>query len=734
MTEDSLNRLAALAGIEEGWWDFFGAWRVVPPDTKHAFLAAMGIPADSETDRIAAIARLENAPWLRPLPPTWILSETDNAPTLAVTLPKRWEDAPMAWMLEEENGAVHRGSFLPDSLPCLEEPRTIAGETRQRYRLALPFRPPLGLHRFRLSLPDGCETETTLIAAPSRAFRPSTLDGNGKIWGFATQLYALRRKPGWGVGDFSDLERLGRRAAGLGASLIGINPLHALFPARPERFSPYSASSRTQLNILYIDVEKVADFQESAAARRLFAAPGFQAVLTVADAAEKIDYPTVGRAKRAVLDLCWDHFRQHHQNAADSRRGLDFQNFVARGGRAAERLATFDALQEHVLATDPALGYWRDWPKNFQDPDGPVVAEFARSYRSRIDFFLYLQWLAETQLAAAQTACREAGMPVGLYRDLAVGIASDGSEAWANQAFLCLGVSVGAPPDPLNLAGQDWGLTPFNPHALLQTGCRPMYETLAANMAQAGALRLDHAMSLQRLYWIPDGIGADQGAYVRYPADDLFALVALASQRHQCLVIGEDLGTVPDGFRERMAARGLFGYRLMVFEREGDGRFKTPAALSQDALVGIGTHDLPSLGGWWRGLDIALREKLALYPRPEMAEEERIARTQAREALIAALAAEGVIDPAFAPEPNLSPDALSQLALALYRYLDRAPSRLLMVQFEDVLGMVSQMNLPGTSDEYPNWRTRLPMDVDALMTDPRILALARMLAGRSIGS
>lgn len=724
--DDILNRLSALAGIEEGWVDFFGQYRLVSADTKRAFLAAMGVKVADGDQVAASLAALEARPWRRRLDPVLVTPEGAGPPAITVTLPADRAEAPLAWRVIEENGTLHTGQWTLESATVMGE-RILDGVHLRRYALPLPGTPLPGIHRLHIAMDTDEAAAMTLIVTPRHAYLPPSMQDGRRLWGYATQLYALRNDRNWGIGDFSDLAALAGAAARQGAAAIGVNPLHALFAARPERFSPYSPSSRKFLNIAYIDVEAVPDFQDSATARRAFAAPAFQAQLAAVQKADLVDYQSLARLKRVVLEFCWTSFRTGHLAEGDSDRGAAFRLFRQEGGRDLRKLAVFEALQAHFLAIDPGLGFWRLWPAEYGDPEGEAVRTFAAQQAERIDFHIYLQWLADGQLKAAQAACAGAGMPVGIYRDLGVGIADDGAEAWANQSLLCLGVSIGAPPDPLNLAGQDWGLVPFNPLALQDAAYLPFLEVLEANMRHAGAMRLDHAMSLQRLYWVPQGARADQGAYVRYPVDELFGLVALASRRCNCLVIGEDLGTVPEGFRQRMADRDILGYRLLVFEKDA-GRLRPPDQFPARTLVGFGTHDLPSLAGWWAATDVEARRRLALYPEPAMGEAEAGQRLQDRSWLVEALSAAGLIEADFPTSPDIAPDRLEQLAVAVHAYLARTPSMLLMVQFEDLLDLSLQMNLPGTTDQHPNWRVRYPMATAAMLADRRLLAIAERLS------
>ena len=724
---DHLDRLAALAGIEDGWWDFFGTWRVVPAETKRAFLAAMGLAAGDAGQVADSLRGLEERPWRRRLEPVVVWSERSGHVRIPLVVRQDQEYASLAWTLREEIGVVHHGEVRPFDLPVTDQ-RELDGVTVRRHQLTLPGMLPVGIHDFRLDSGEAC----TVIVAPARAWVPPEIERGGRLWGLATQLYALRGEHDWGLGHYGALAELGRLAGPTGAAAIGVNPLHALFTNRPERYSPYSPSSRVGVTVSCLDIEALADFADSGEARGLVAAPGFQARLAELRNGPLVDYVGFWGLARPVLEACWDNFRRRHLGPPESERGQAFRRFQADGGRAARRFAVFEALQERALA-DGGSGWWREWPAAWQAPDSPAVAAFARDNSARVEFFWWLQWQADQQLAAAQAACRQAGMPIGLYRDLGVGIADDGADAWGGQELLALGVTIGAPPDPLQLKGQDWGLAPFNPIALKEAAYRPFLEVLTANMRHAGAMRLDHAMSLQRLYWVPRGMAPDQGAYVRYPAEDLFALVAFASRRQRCMVIGEDLGTVPEGFRERMADTGLLAYRLLVFERGEGGTFKPPSAYTAQAATQVGTHDLPSLYGWWQGLDAELRSSLDLYPRPGMEGDDRADRERARPLLVAALAAEGLLPADFPTTAILAEADVRLLATAIHLFLARSPAALLLVQPEDVLGLVSEMNVPGTTDQHPNWRLRLPVTVARLMGDPRMRALAERLTAERAG-
>ncbi|RYF83761.1 MAG: malto-oligosyltrehalose synthase, partial [Comamonadaceae bacterium] len=553
--------------------------------------------------------------------------------------------------------------------------------------------------------------------------------GDGTVarqWGIAAQLYALRSDRQWGIGDFTDLAELAASAARMGAQAIGLNPLHALFADDAHKCSPYSPSSRLHLNALYIDVEAVAAYQRTPAARRLVASPAFQARLTALRAAEQVDHVGVAAAKLEVLGLVHTQWRLDATSAeptaaADER--AEFEAFVNLRGEPLQRQALFDALQTHFKAADPQAWGWPRWPQALQSPDSAEVDAFAQEHASRVEFFAWLQWLADSQLQAAAQRCRAEGMSIGLYLDQAVSVDRYGADAWQAGDVLATRVSVGAPPDEFNPLGQDWGLPPLRPDRLRETGYRLFIDTLRASMRGAGALRIDHVMGLVRLFCMPPGGTPADGAYLHYNAEELLAIVALESQRHQCVVIGEDLGTVADDTRELLQRFGLLSYRLLYFEREGD-RFKSPDAYVQDALVSVSTHDLATLQGWWSATDLRERIRLDLFPNAGIARRQLADRAQERVQLLFALQDAGLLDQAEVAS-SLAGERLSLAATtAVHAWLARTPARLMMVQAEDLLGVAEQANLPGTVDSHPNWRRRLPLPAPQWQADARASAIA----------
>jgi (1->4)-alpha-D-glucan 1-alpha-D-glucosylmutase len=558
--------------------------------------------------------------------------------------------------------------------------------------------------------------ETMVVAAPERCWRPAALEGEGRVWGAALQLYALRSVRNWGVGDFTDLLRVIEWSAAHGAGIVGLNPLHAMFLHNPAHASPYSPSSRVMLNPLYVDVEAVEDYRESEEARRLVRSEAFQRRLAALRAADLVDYPGVAAAKLEVLERLYAHFRARHL-ARETVRAQRFRDFQAEGGEWLARHALWEALQARFHAADPKVWGPPVWPAEYRDPEGEAVAKFRAEHAERVEFHEYLQWQAELQLARASARCRSLGLAVGLYLDLAVSVDRAGSDVWGHRESYAAEASIGAPPDDFNMQGQDWGLPPLRPDRLRETRYEMFVHTLRENMANAGAVRIDHALGLLRLYWIPPGGGPETGAYVHYQLYELLGILALESHRNQCLVIGEDLGTVPDEVLEALARYGVLSYKLLWFERDRANRFKPPQEYPREALVAVSTHDLPTLAGWWSGADLKLRAELGLFPDDQARREQEATREEDRGRLREALAAAGL----------QAGDAAERIEAA-HAFVAAAPSRVMMVQLEDAFGVAEQVNIPATTDQHPNWRRKLPVALEAFNADERLTRLARRIA------
>ncbi|WGH77164.1 4-alpha-glucanotransferase [Jannaschia ovalis] len=516
----------------------------------------------------------------------------------------------------------------------------------------------------------------------ARCYLPASLqDAPG--WGIFCQLYELRSERSWGIGDFADLAELARICGAAGADFLGINPVHALFTAAPERTSPFSPSNRRFLNPLYIAPDALG-----------CARPAMPD-------GDLVDYAAVARAKMVALRHVFDHF------------GTDpaFDAFIAEGGAALRRHALFEAISR------VEGGGWHGWPEGLQDPESPETETFVDANRSEIDFQLWLQWIARRQLSEAQAAAREAGMRLGLYLDLAVGEALDGSATWSGAAVALPGLTVGAPPDLFSEEGQNWHLAAPSPAGLRDTDFAPFRAMIDAQLRDAGALRIDHAMALWQLFLIPEGAPASAGTHLRFPLPEMLATLAEASRERAAVVIGEDLGFVPDGFRDAMEKARILSYRIAYFEQTGDG-FKPPADYPEMALACLSTHDLPVLAGWWRGDDIDHRVEHGLISK-KAGKAQHKHRAWERRHMTKAMGVKADVKEAELPEAVLD---------AAHRFIAATPCLLAGVRLADLVGPEAPTNLPGTVESYPNWRPRSPTPLEAIAAHPtfaRITALMR---------
>jgi 4-alpha-glucanotransferase len=728
-----LQALAELKGISLGFNDVFGDYHPATAVALNRILTSLGCDVTTPEAVEASLHAERTRQAQQPVQPVLVWRDNhDDGHNIPLNLPNAAPHTTLHWQVAFEDGGYTEGSWQLDSLSTNE-----AG-----HRLApLPMALPWGYHTLTVqahaeALPQS--QSVRILRSPEKAYMPERLRYNSGAWGPAVQLYSLRSNRNLGVGDVTDLHSVLSTMAQKGAGFVGLNPLHELFPTFPDEFSPYSPSSRKWFNSLIIDVSAVAEFAESPAAQQRVASPAFMAEAHRLRELELVDYPAVAKLKRAVIADLFETFYSKHYNQPTAR-GDAFAAYVASRGDSLRNLAVYQALHEHRMAQDASQWGWPVWPAEYQRPDTPAVEAFAQQHAKAVTQAMYTQWITEEQLASLGQACATEQLPVGLYLDLAVGANIKGVDVWCDQDAYCLDQSVGAPPDAFNQLGQNWGLPALNPHALRQQGYTPFIEMLRANMRYAGALRLDHALSVFRIFWVPQGETGVNGAYVNVQANELLAILAIESHRHQCLVIGEDLGTIPDYVFEGLSDWGLLSYKVFTFEQNGpNGGLSLPEQYPWLSLVTVSTHDLPTLEGFWCGDDIALRQSLNLFPSAEKYQEAVDARPGERQAVINVLLAIGAIDEAMAASintanhPNALPEAIRH---GVHRHLASTPARLQAVQLEDLLGVREQMNMPGTTTETPNWRRKLPVSVADLATHEtlnHVLATLRTEPNRQV--
>lgn len=688
MARKCIDQAAAQAGIAADYINAHGKQQAIGQDTKRKLLDAMNRPLTPGAEA--------------PLPVVKVFYQGHP-----IVLPLGGS-GDYHWELVREDGSQ------------------LQGRASGRKTLTLPGGAlPLGYHQLTLRQ-DEQTWSCRLIVAPQRCYEPDALLTGQKLWGACVQLYTLRSDRNWGIGDFGDLRQMVAEVGERGGAFVGLNPIHALYPANPDSASPYSPSSRRWLNIIYIDVNAVEDFQRSRAAQQWWLKPAIQQQLASARNSDWVDYATVTRLKLAALKLAFAEFQTRKVNDTQKQA---FEAFVNHGGDSLHQQATFDALHAHLYEQDNRLLGWQSWPEAYQQPQSDAVAAFCQQHQDDVRFYLWLQWLAASQFADCFAQSQQQQMPIGLYRDLAVGVAEGGAETWCARDLYCLQASVGAPPDILGPLGQNWGLPPIDPHVMTARGYQPFIDLLRANMTHCGALRIDHVMALLRLWWIPQGETADQGAYVMYPVDDLLAVLALESQRHHCMVIGEDLGTVPIEIVGKLRDSGVYSYKVLYFEHDGENHFRAPQSYPVQAMATITTHDLPTLRGYWQSGDLRLGASLGLYPDADILAELYAERERAKQGLLDGLHHYDCVPQKVGKKAallNMGP----MLNRGLQRYVADSASALLGLQPEDWIDMAEPVNVPGTNTEYPNWRRKLSHSLEVMFADRQVNRLLKDLDKR----
>lgn len=687
MSDAQLEILASRAGLAVDWIDANGRPQKVAPSVLRNVLTGLGHPAGSAQEIDASLLELQAAQQTHRLPPL---------------------------MTADEGGGLDLARYFEPETPCeihLEDGSRL--NLKLDAKAVLPGLVPVGYQQVSI---DG--QTFTLAVAPARCYSVADAVDNPipRAWGLSVQLYGLRRAGDGGFGDTQALEDLARVAGERGAEALAISPLHAMFSSDTQRYSPYSPSSRLFLNSLYCAPGTILGER---ALRTAIDATGLAIELKALEERPLIDWPAAAEAKHRLLQALYEGFVQGEHPLHE-----DFSSFRHAGGEALENHCRFEAIQEARAARGEHLD-WRLWPEPWRNPRSAEVAAFAEENAGRIGFFAFCQWLIARCLERAQAAARASGMSIGLIADLAVGADGSGSQAWSRQDELLAALTVGAPPDILNRSGQGWGISAFAPEGLVRNGFRAFIEMLRANFAHSGGLRIDHVMGLQRLWVIPNGSPPADGAYLYYPVDDLLRLLTLESHRHRAIVLGEDLGTVPDGLREKLIARSMLGMRVLLFEQDNT-HFKPILDWPDNALATTSTHDLPTLNGWWHGRDIDWNARLGLVDASSEIEW-RQHREREREGLRRALSQ----DPQNFREESHETD---QVLDASVRFLGHTRAPLVLLPLEDALGVEQQANLPGTIDTHPNWSRRLPGYSEALLDGAdaarrlELLACARLQA------
>lgn len=702
LTDPALVALAEHFGVARSFTDWKGRQTFVDDETIRAVLGGLGIDAGTAEKAEEALVAVEERPWRRTLPPCTVLRQGQEG-RIDVHLPAGQQ---VEVSIELEDGRS-RSCWQVDNW---NPDRQIDGRQVGEATFGIPSDLPLGYHTVVAGTVDRRST-ASLIVTPSWVGLPAAMESR-RVWGYATQIYSVRSHNSWGMGDLTDLADLCTWSATQGADYLLINPLHAAEVVPPMEPSPYLPSSRLFLNPVYVRPELIPEYQDLDDAARDHARALRVEAVGNDTAAERIDRDRTWTRKRPVLE-------EIHRTGLGPARRMAFRAFRRLRGSRLSDFAAWCAISE-VHGSN-----WKLWPEPLQHPGSREVAAFVASHASRVDFYEWLQWIAEQQLSAADRAGRDSGMALGLICDLAVGVSGCGADTWMLPNLFAEGVSVGSPPDQFNQAGQDWGQPPMRPDVLAEMAYRPFREMVAGALRHAGGLRMDHIMGLFRLWWVPLGLGPRKGAYVRYDHEAMVGILALEAYRAGALVIGEDLGTVEPWVRDYLRDRGLFGTSVMWFELDGAGRPLAPEQWREYALSSVTTHDLPPTIGYLAGDHVELRHRLGLLT--ESVDSERAQAVAEREQWVQELQNRGALASACPTD--------EEIVVAMHRLLTWTPSRILNATLTDAVGDRRTQNLPGTVNEYPNWRVPLsgpdgrPMWLEDLYVDQRAARIADVLNG-----
>jgi 4-alpha-glucanotransferase len=688
--DEALRAAAEKNGVQQHFWDIFGQPHTTTPETNRAVLTALGFDCSSHETLSASIDRRDAAHWQRLLPPVLVVGETDPV-KIPLRSPAKLDTIDLE--ITAESGAKHR--FPIDLTAAIVHHKTVIDDVEfVEHLIELPSELPLGYHEVRAGA-----SVMRLIVCPDRAHTPAP----GKHAGLGVTLWGLRSGRNWGVGDFRDLRDLIDWAVpALHIDFIALNPLHALHNRAPYNTSPYLPNSIFYRNFLYLDVEAVEGYEGYEG----YEAGDGAAEMERLRASEFVEYEKAAALKRRALDRI---FEAHPPGEA-------CREWIAREGDLLRLYATYCALDEHLHERNPNLWVWTDWPQPLQDPGSNAVREFARTHEREILFHGWLQWLIDGQVAEVQKHARAAGMNIGLYHDLALATDRCGSDLWAHRPYFVHGARVGSPPDGFSPTGQDWSFPPPDERRHREDGYRLYIESIRKTMRHGGALRIDHVMRLFRLYWIPEGCDATQGAYVKDRPEDLVRILALESVRNNAVIVGEDLGTVESEVRQTLWDFGILSYRLLIFEKNDHG-FKRPHDYSPQALTSTTTHDLPTVTGFWTGQDIEARLRTGTAS-PQACEGQRNERRRDKQHLLDALFSMDLLPAHYERDAARIPEMTPELHYAIAGYLANTPSVLWLVNQEDITREPLQQNMPGTTAEYPNWSRKMRWTIGELSSLP----------------
>lgn len=707
-----LDQAADLCGIEPEYWDTWGQRHVPTDETKLAIIESLAGPCPEEAQLTRFLDGRRAAEWARLLPPSLILKQTGEPPVIPIHCPEALTSQQAAVRITDEAGKT---TAMLCAVQAGENAADVSGKHYRQASLALPQLLDIGYYDLEVRIGDE-SARARLAITPERCYVPESLDRGGRTAGLAVSLFGVRSARNWGCGDCTDLHGLiDWLRYDLGCSFLALNPLHAIDNRQPFNISPYLPNSIFFRNPIYIDVERVGEIQESPAAQRLI--PRIQALLIELRATELVEYERIWKLKRFFLALAWRQFLKTHFKQRTSR-ACEFEAYVQRQGQRLDRFATYCALWSHIHRHQPDVWIWQQWPAQFQDPANPAVQEFRQKHERQVLFYAYLQWLVDQQLEAAQAKAVESGLSIGLYHDLALATDRCGADLWAYRDHYVPGCRVGSPPDGFAPEGQDWAFPPPDTLRHRDDGYRLFIDSIRASARHGGALRMDHVMRLFRLFWIPEGMSAKNGAYVKDFPENLLRILALESIRGNFLVVGEDLGTVGGEVRALLHQYAVLSYKVLFFEKDQTGGFLPPHLYAQQALVSSTTHDLPTLAGYWINRDIEARRAAGLLPDQASYHRQLQERAIDKQRMLDMLHEQRLLPEWFPRAQHDIPELTGELHNAIIGFLVKTPSMLLVINQEDLTKELEQQNLPASTAEYPNWRRKMRYTVEELRTLP----------------
>ncbi len=725
-----IQLLADKKGIAREYLDATNKLVKISDESRKNVLEILGYPVEDEKALQLILDKEELEPFKNVLDPVQVINDEDLK-QFYIRTPESFgedENATLSVSLKLEDGRVIERE-LPLEQVEIADFKSVAGTVYDIRRYSLISDLPYGYHECSVVVKANGKTlksiPMSLIITPVKMYTPESILNGKKVWGVSSQLYSVRSRNNWGIGDFADLKQLLLGVHKCGGQFVGLNPMHAGYPAIPDEssISPYSPSSRNWVNIVYISVNSVPELAHCKEALDLINSEKFQQKLRVLRDKEYVDYRGVIEAKLQVLRMIFDNVKVDDKR---SSRGNKFNEFVERGGENLINFATYDAMQHYFYSQGVDAYSWEKFPKEYQDIHSTFVESWRKQHQQDVMFYCYLQFLAYEQLADAYNTAKNDGMLIGTYRDLAVGVAKQSCDVWADvdNVFRTKG-SIGAPPDPLGPLGQNWGLAPMAPSALKACAYKPMIAMYKANMQSCGAIRIDHAAGLFRLWITKTCEPASTGAYVHYDMHDLLGIIALESHRNKCLVITEDLGTIPVELTKALRKVGAFSYKIFFDEKAQDGGYIAPRDYISQAMSALTTHDMPTLVGWWGCFDLDLGIKLGLYTQKE-ADDLRAAREESKQRILDSLHGLGSISDSYTR--NAKESVMNEeLATAIQIHMCTGSCSLFSSQIEDWIGVDKPVNVPGTYTEYPNWRRKLTADLEDIFANQHVIDMTKSM-------